>query len=204
MNNASEPESTPSSSPAPPPPPPPSSSHSFSPKHEHGREPHPSPSKLLFVRREPFEYGLLPLPSIIFSDPASSLQALRSKVLASSNLDDRAASATNLTLTSHGVAQLLDLSDEEAELVLETLISVQENSKLDRNILPSSSSSCIDTEKQVEFYDLLLFLYIQNYKKPPIRPHKDAASVADIWPSTSAFDGLMPILSPLQVNSGSF
>ena len=105
----------------------------------------------------------------------------------------------NTTITSQGIAQILDLSDEEAHLVLETLISVRQDSKLDNTVSPSASSP-IDEEKRVSFDDLLLFLYIQNYKKPPIRPHKDAASVADIWPSsTTAFDGLMPTLSPLQV-----
>ena len=180
----------------------PSPSHSFASKHELTQEHNFSTSKLLSVRREPFEYGLLPLPSIIFSDPASSLQALRNKII-SLNLAE-STSVTNVTITCQGVAQLLDLSDEEAELVLETLVSVRENSKLDRNILSPSSSSCIDLDKQVKFYDLLLFLYIQNYKKPPIRPHKDAALVADVWPSTSAFDGSIPILSPLQVNSSPF
>ena len=167
-------------------------------KQEQTYEQNISPSNILLVRREPFEYGLLPLPSLIFSDPVSSLQALRNKVMCS-NLAETM-NVANITITSQGIAQILDLSDEEAQLVLETLISVRQDSKLDNTVLPSSSSP-IDEEKHVSFDDLLLFLYIQNYKKPPIRPHKDAASVADIWPSsTSAFDGSMPSLSPLQVS----
>ena len=47
--------------------------------------------------------------------------------------------------------------------------------------------------------DLILFLYIQSYKKLLPRTHKDAAAVADVWPSTSAFDGYLSALSPLQV-----
>jgi len=47
--------------------------------------------------------------------------------------------------------------------------------------------------------DLLLFLYIQTYRRVPSRPHRDATAVADVWPSTSAIDGFLPSPSPLQV-----
>lgn len=47
--------------------------------------------------------------------------------------------------------------------------------------------------------DLVLFLYIQSYKKLLPRSHKDSAAVADVWPSTSAFDGYLSALSPLQL-----
>lgn len=50
--------------------------------------------------------------------------------------------------------------------------------------------------------DLLLFLYVQSYKRLLPRTHKDSAAVADVWPSTSAFDGYLSALSPLQVNVG--
>lgn len=51
----------------------------------------------------------------------------------------------------------------------------------------------------VNVYDLILFLYIQSYKRLLPRTHKDSAAVADVWPSTSAFDGYLSALSPLQV-----
>lgn len=54
----------------------------------------------------------------------------------------------------------------------------------------------------VNVYDLLLFLYIQSYKRLLPRGHKDSAAVADVWPSTSAFDGYLSALSPLQVILG--
>lgn len=31
------------------------------------------------------------------------------------------------------------------------------------------------------------------------RSHKDSSAVADVWPSTSAFDGYLSALSPIQV-----
>ncbi|EMS61357.1 hypothetical protein TRIUR3_14905 [Triticum urartu] len=46
--------------------------------------------------------------------------------------------------------------------------------------------------------DVLLFLYIQSYKRLVPRPHKDSPVVADVWPSTSAFDGYLSALSPIQ------
>lgn len=48
-------------------------------------------------------------------------------------------------------------------------------------------------------YDLVIFLYIQSYKRLLPRGHKDSAAVADVWPSTSAFDGFLSALSPLQL-----
>lgn len=51
----------------------------------------------------------------------------------------------------------------------------------------------------VDVYDLVLFLYVQSYKRLLPRGHKDSAAVADVWPSTSAFDGFLSALSPLQV-----
>ena len=49
-------------------------------------------------------------------------------------------------------------------------------------------------------YDLVLFLYIQSFKRLVPKGHKDSAAVADVWPSNSAFDGFLSALSPLQVN----
>lgn len=51
----------------------------------------------------------------------------------------------------------------------------------------------------VDVYDLVLFLYVQSYKRLLPRGHKDSAAVADVWPSTSAFDGFLSALSPLQL-----
>lgn len=51
----------------------------------------------------------------------------------------------------------------------------------------------------VNVYDLVIFLYIQSYKRLLPRGHKDSAAVADVWPSTSAFDGFLSALTPLQV-----
>lgn len=51
----------------------------------------------------------------------------------------------------------------------------------------------------VNVYDFLIFLYIQGYKRLLPKGHKDSAAVADVWPSTSAFDGFLSALSPLQV-----
>lgn len=52
---------------------------------------------------------------------------------------------------------------------------------------------------ECDVYDLILLLYIQSYKKLLPRSNKDPASVADVWPSTSAFDGYFSALSPLQL-----
>ncbi|KAL0383734.1 UNVERIFIED_CONTAM: hypothetical protein Scaly_0660700 [Sesamum calycinum] len=42
-------------------------------------------------------------------------------------------------------------------------------------------------------------LNIRSYKRLLPKGHKDSAAVADVWPSTSAFDGFLSALSPLQL-----
>lgn len=51
----------------------------------------------------------------------------------------------------------------------------------------------------VNVYDLIVFLYIQSYKRLLPRGHRDSPAIADVWPSTSAFDGFLSALTPLQV-----
>lgn len=167
----------------------------------------------LHVRREPFEYGLLPLHNLMFPDATTTLRALRSKLLA--HADDLRSNDLTESLSPEGsgfhspgkgrvniavVAHSLDLSDDQAQLLLETLASILPDYGPERDPLCRAAATDIDLVG-ANIDDLLLFLYIQNYKKPPIRPHKDAASVADVWPSTSAFDGVLSALSPLQVRT---
>lgn len=155
----------------------------------------------LRVRREPFEYGLLPLPSLIFPDPLTALRELRNKLCSEDNLTLTKIPDGDACIDCAGIALALDLTEDEAQLVLETLTSVLPDPLCGTHPL-TAGPSCTEGALTVSFDDLVLFLYIQNYKKPPIRPHKDAASVADVWPSTSAFDGFLSTLSPLQVRTG--
>lgn len=133
---------------------------------------------LLLPRREPFEHGLLPIPKLVFTDGTLTLIPLRDKLF-SSNFSHRVDAQT--------LADALNISIDNAGLVIETLASV----------LPSDLGSGGDQGADV--YDLLIFLYIQSYKRLVPRPYKDAAAVADVWPSTSAFDGYLSAMSPLQV-----
>ncbi|WJX78610.1 hypothetical protein P8452_61813 [Trifolium repens] len=130
---------------------------------------------VIHPRREPFEHGLLPIPKLIFSDPTQTLISFKHKLLQSSS---------NNRVDSAAVSDSLQISVEQARLVLDTIAS----------ILPYDSES--DT---VDIHDLVLFLYIQSYKRLLPRTHKDSAAVADVWPSTSAFDGYLSALSPLQL-----
>ncbi|XP_077211158.1 uncharacterized protein LOC143846572 [Tasmannia lanceolata] len=132
---------------------------------------------LLHTRRQPFEYGLLPIPKLIFSDSTATLTLIKKKLLQSSS---------SSRINASGISETLQISIEIALLILDTLTSV----------LPSNSDS--DSEG-ANVYDLILFLYIQSYKRLLPRTHKDSAAVADVWPSTSAFDGFLSVLSPLQL-----
>ncbi|KAI8531058.1 hypothetical protein RHMOL_Rhmol11G0107900 [Rhododendron molle] len=60
-------------------------------------------------------------------------------------------------------------------------------------------SDCdIEAGGGVDVCVLIQFLYVQLYKRLLPRTHKDSATVVDVWSSTSAFDGYLSALSPLQ------
>ncbi|KAI9128539.1 hypothetical protein K1719_000022 [Acacia pycnantha] len=98
-------------------------------------------------------------------------------------------------LNSVVVSDALQISIDCARLVLDTLASVlrSESEPLVR-VNPEEIESV-----GADVHDLLLFLYIQSYKKLLPRTHKYSAAVAVVWPSTSAFDGYLSALSPLQL-----
>ena len=102
--------------------------------------------------------------------------------------------ASNNRVGSGVIAEVLQISGDHARLVLETLGSV----------LHSEGDPLVGAKPEevesvgADLRDLVLFLYIQSYKKLLPRTHKDSAAVADVWPSTSAFDGYLSALSPIQ------
>ncbi|KAK9664580.1 hypothetical protein RND81_14G053200 [Saponaria officinalis] len=135
----------------------------------------------LHTRRAPFEHGLLPIPKLIFSDTTAALSSLKT------TLPHRVDAAA--------LAESLRVSADHARLILDTVAAV----------LPSESDPLVGAKPDdvetigVNVFDLVLFLYIQSYKRLLPRTHKDSAAVADVWPSTSAFDGYLSALSPLQL-----
>ncbi|KAJ6304133.1 hypothetical protein OIU77_017920 [Salix suchowensis] len=127
--------------------------------------------------------GLLPIPKLIFPDTTQTLTQLKHKL-----------SPLN-RVNSSSLADSLQISTDHARLILDTLASVL-NSESDP--LVKAQPDEVDSAG-ADLRDLILFLYIQSYKKLLPRTHKDAAAVADVWPSTSAFDGYLSALSPLQL-----
>ncbi|KAJ6818001.1 TBCC domain-containing protein 1-like [Iris pallida] len=142
-------------------------------------EENPKPNLLLLPRRELFEHGLLPIPKLVFSDGTLTLAPLRDQLLLRRSPESGLVSAETLS-------ESLQISHDHAELVVEALASVL---PLDREV----------SEREADVFDLVLFLYLQSYKRLVPRGHKDSAAVADVWPSTSAFDGCLSALSPLQL-----
>ncbi|PPS06192.1 hypothetical protein GOBAR_AA14458 [Gossypium barbadense] len=100
------------------------------------------------------------------------------------------------TFRGDGACNLRTISSEHARLILDTLASVL-HSEPDR--LVNAHPDDVDSVGS-DLSDLILFLYIQSYKRLLPRSHKDSAAVADVWPSTSAFDGYLSALSPLQAD----
>ncbi|XVE96066.1 hypothetical protein REPUB_Repub02eG0189500 [Reevesia pubescens] len=145
----------------------------------------PSPTTLLHPRREPFEHGLLPIQKLIFTDPVQALISLKQKL----------ASSSTHRVDSAALAEALQISSDHARLVLDTLASVLHS---ESDPLVAARPGDVDSV-DADLRDLILFLYIQSYKRLLPRSHKDSAAIADVWPSTSAFDGFLSALSPLQL-----
>ncbi|CAM6051077.1 unnamed protein product [Sphagnum compactum] len=185
----------------------------------------------LHVRRELFEYGILPYPSLMHNDVVSGLRNLRDRLLlfqqaspistwslnnnsSSSSIKNGESDAVLNVEEPHtgrqkrvataAIAASLELSEAHAHLVLDTLASILPDEgeegvdRLARTPLKEIDSVGADVD------DVLLYLYVQSYRRVPSRPHRDAAAVADVWPSTSAIDRLLPSPSPLQARSASF
>ncbi|XP_042004249.1 TBCC domain-containing protein 1-like [Salvia splendens] len=147
----------------------------------------PTSAYHLHPRREPFDHGLLPIPKLIFTDGVQALSHLKSALL-SSDSDHR----VNLDT----LARVLQIPIEQARLIIETISSVLHDES--DPLLKAGVSREIDAIG-VNVFDLLIVLYIQSYKRLLPKGHRDSASVADVWPSTSAFDGFLSALSPLQL-----
>ncbi|KAL2535107.1 Tubulin binding cofactor C domain-containing protein [Abeliophyllum distichum] len=141
----------------------------------------------LHPRREPFEHGLLPIPKLIFPDATQTLSHLKSTLLA--------ADSSN-RVNPEILAGALQISTDHSRLILETLSSVLHN---DSDPLVNAKTPQEIDSIGVNVFDLLVYLYIQSYKRLLPKGHKDSAAVADVWPSTSAFDGFLSALSPLQL-----
>ncbi|KAJ7294994.1 hypothetical protein O6H91_Y219200 [Diphasiastrum complanatum] len=148
----------------------------------------------LHLRREPFEHGLLPLPSLMHLD---GIDSLRSRLLS------HAANHGRQRVETSDIAAALSLPETQAHLVLDTLASVLPDDGIHADPLARAPIDSIDSVG-ANIDDLIIFLYIQNYRKLVPRPYRDAAAVGEIWPSTSAFDRFLPSLSPLQVSKWLF
>ncbi|KAL8467454.1 hypothetical protein ACS0TY_030914 [Phlomoides rotata] len=146
-----------------------------------------APAYHLYPRREPFDHGLLPIPKLIFTDGAQTLSQLKPALLSSDS---------NQRLNLDTLARVLQIPVEHSRLIIETMSAVLHDDS-DPLLKPGVSNE-ID-QIGVNVFDLLVFLYIQSYKRLLPKGHKDSAAVADVWPSTSAFDGFLSALSPLQL-----
>ncbi|XP_055807394.1 uncharacterized protein LOC129876098 [Solanum dulcamara] len=147
-----------------------------------------TPPVYIHPRREPFEHGLLPIPKLIFTDGAQTLIPIRDKLLSLS-------SGSTHRVNFEAIAEAFQISHDHARLVIETIASV-----LHSDSDPSVTAKPSDIGSiGINVFDLMIFLYIQSYKRLLPKGHKDSAAVADVWPSTSAFDGFLSALSPLQL-----
>lgn len=132
---------------------------------------------LVRPRREAFDYGILPfLASNV--NPTLFLSNLKNDFRSSLKID------------ASVLSDKLKVSKDRACFIIETIAS----------ILPDGVK--LDDRGVVDVDHLILFLYLQNYKRmAPCRINKDSPAVSDVWPSISAFDKCISLDSPRQVRS---
>ncbi|KAG5544016.1 hypothetical protein RHGRI_016688 [Rhododendron griersonianum] len=74
------------------------------------------------------------------------------------------------------MSKALQIPPDHARLIVDTIAVVH-------------YSDCdIEAGGGVDVCFLILFLYVQSYKRLLPRTHKDSAAMADMWPSTSSFE----------------
>ncbi|XAR70016.1 hypothetical protein NMG60_11001830 [Bertholletia excelsa] len=140
-------------------------------------------------RREVFEHALIPITKLVFTDGTQTLGRIKDKLV------ERSIQSPTHRVDALAICEILEISLEHARLVLETIGAVLHSYS---DPLVTSMDSEIESVG-VNVHDLILFLYVQSYKRLIPRTPKDLASMADVWPSTSAFDGFLSALSPLQL-----
>ncbi|KAF0914206.1 hypothetical protein E2562_027614 [Oryza meyeriana var. granulata] len=146
-------------------------------------------SPVLRPRREAFEHGLLPIPKLVIPEGTltQTLAQTKERLVAAGGGGGGGGGAR---VGAAALAEALQIPNEQAALVLGTLAAV----------LPAEDPALgEDGSGGADLRDVLLFLYIQSYKRLVPRAHKDSPAVADVWPSTSAFDGYLSALSPIQL-----
>ncbi|KAI7729455.1 hypothetical protein M8C21_020362 [Ambrosia artemisiifolia] len=146
------------------------------------QQPTQPPPTHIHPRREPFEHGLIPLQKLIFTDGTQTLTSIRNKLLQSPLPNNT--NNNNNRVNSAVISESLQISPEHALLIINTIASVLH-----------SDSDPIVTAKA----DEVDVIGVNSYKRLLPRGHKDSAAVADVWPSTSAFDGFLSALTPLQL-----
>ncbi|KAJ4747922.1 C-CAP/cofactor C-like domain-containing protein [Rhynchospora pubera] len=137
---------------------------------------------LLRPRREVFDHGLLPVPKFSLPDPLTLLSPLKPKLSEGCSPSHR--------INAASLADFLQISTETSSLILQTLAGVLHCEDKDLGV---------DGEGTADFRDVLLFLYVQGYKRLVPRANKDSPVVNEVWPHASAFDGYLSALSPIQL-----
>jgi len=151
----------------------------------------------LHVRREPFEFGLLPLSSLYhkFVDGVPAFIKLKARLQ-----QQPGASASGPRVQAAAIAESLSISPTHAQLLLDTLACVLPEDGPDADPLATTTAGEVESVG-ADVDILVLFLFVQLYRRLPFRPHRDPASVADVWPQPSPFDNIASSpSSPLQMN----
>ena len=158
----------------------------------------------LHVRREPFDFGLLSIPGLAsFKDcPIENLKSLRQRLLqaALAESPSQEAQEHEPRIPCSVIETCLKLSADQARLVVDTLAAILPTDNED--IDPLADAQQDEIEKYGADVDLLiLFLFLQRYKRMPHRSARDATVLADVWPQgPSPFDAVSPsAASALQV-----
>eukprot|EP00271_Cylindrocystis_brebissonii_P008808 TRINITY_DN23304_c0_g1_i1.p1 TRINITY_DN23304_c0_g1~~TRINITY_DN23304_c0_g1_i1.p1 ORF type:complete len:691 (-),score=144.94 TRINITY_DN23304_c0_g1_i1:1150-3222(-) len=169
-------------------------------------------SPWLRVRREPFEFGVLPFPSIVHSENLTFLQTVRTQLEAlaapSPSADSLCSAAVPSGIRSAGgnrvgsaaLAGSLGLSESHSQLLLDTLASVLPDDAGEVDPLAIASVQEVPSIG-ADIDHVILFLYLQMYRRAahrtPISP-----ALADVWPAApSPFDAYTALSPSVKASS---
>eukprot|EP00270_Netrium_digitus_P000515 TRINITY_DN10572_c0_g2_i1.p1 TRINITY_DN10572_c0_g2~~TRINITY_DN10572_c0_g2_i1.p1 ORF type:complete len:592 (+),score=129.10 TRINITY_DN10572_c0_g2_i1:85-1860(+) len=157
------------------------------------------PPPWLRVRREPFDFGLLPIASLIHKESVPALKEIREKLIAACP----PSASGPVRVTTDALASCLGIESDHAILVLDTLSAILPEDEFSETDNAGASSVPVVDKLGADVDYLILFLYSQVYKRAPHRAqHRDAATLADVWPQgPSPFDNAPQPSSALQMKT---
>eukprot|EP00239_Pterosperma_sp_CCMP1384_P010329 CAMPEP_0197867672 /NCGR_PEP_ID=MMETSP1438-20131217/44881_1 /TAXON_ID=1461541 /ORGANISM="Pterosperma sp., Strain CCMP1384" /LENGTH=503 /DNA_ID=CAMNT_0043486333 /DNA_START=133 /DNA_END=1640 /DNA_ORIENTATION=- len=142
---------------------------------------------LLVLRREAFEYGLLPATQLFPRlDSIDNIKNLKGELIKASTSSPCPSFPDRKLINASTLGIILGVNDSLAHVLVDTLISLK----------PHDNYDCLAAEDDlVDVYVVLMFLFMQTCHKPNSQSQR--RDVGDVWPSADT-----PQEAPLSPKKG--